>query len=229
MLVAGIKECLWLVWKAPDTRVRYVIGELSKTDKYEFSYLPDVDEAIKKGFHLVIPFNDSRKLYTNDRLFPTFSSRLPDRKRRGIENILSKYGLSEFDEYELLKRSGGRLPIDTLEFIDPIPESGNFTREFYIAGPRHYIGCNGTQCDKSVNVMEGEALYLKQEPTCPYDPNAIKILSMDGLMLGYIPRYFAEVICKRIGEGYVYTCMALEVNKNSNCNECIKVTLQMQQ
>lgn len=222
-----INECLWLVWKAPDTRIRYIIGKLTKTDSYEFSYLPDVNEAIKKGFGLVIPFNDLEKVYTNERLFPTFASRLPDSKRRGIEKILSKYGLNEFDDYELLKRSGGRLPIDTLEFIDPIPEDGDFERKFYIAGPRHYIGCEGKECDKSVNVVVSDTLDLEQEPTCPYDSNAIKILSKDRYMLGYIPRYFSKAICERIDRGYVYKCIVTNVNKNSNCNECIEVILKM--
>ena len=52
-------------------------------------------------------------------LFPVFASRLPDRKREDIDKILQKYGLKEFDEYELLKKSGARLPIDNLEFIVP--------------------------------------------------------------------------------------------------------------
>jgi hypothetical protein len=33
--------------------------------------------------------------------------------------------LKEFDEYKLLKRSGARLPIDSLEFIEPILEEHN--------------------------------------------------------------------------------------------------------
>ena len=60
------------------------------------------------------------KTQIDDILFPVFWSRLPDRKRRGIEKILEKYGLDEYDDYKLLKRSGARLPIDNLEFIDPI-------------------------------------------------------------------------------------------------------------
>lgn len=227
MLVENIRECLWLVWKAPDTRRRYIVGELCKDDKYSFRYLPSVNEAIEVGFKLVIPFNDLKTTYTSDRLFATFSSRLPDSKRRGIEKILSKYGLIEFDEYKLLKCSGGRLPIDNLEFINPISEEGDFERKFYIAGPRHYIGCNGAQCNKSINVEVGEILNLEQEPDCKFDPNAIKILSSDNHMLGYIPRYYADVICKRIEEGYNYECTVIEVNKNANCNECIEVCLKM--
>ena len=41
-------------------------------------------------------------------------------KRRDIKEILEKYEMTEYDPYELLKRNGGRLPIDNYEFICPI-------------------------------------------------------------------------------------------------------------
>ncbi len=64
-------------------------------------------------------FRELDKVYTDTVLFPVFASCLPDRKRKDIDKILQKYGLKEFDEYELLKKSGARLPIDNLEFIVP--------------------------------------------------------------------------------------------------------------
>ncbi|MBU3181659.1 hypothetical protein [Clostridium psychrophilum] len=48
-------------------------------------------------------------------MFPAFSSRLPDKRRKDVKEILAKY-----DAFELLKKSGGKLPIDSLKFIDPI-------------------------------------------------------------------------------------------------------------
>ncbi len=113
------RDYIYLIWKEPSTKRNYIVGQLSKNRQYEFSYGHEVAEAIKKGFELLIPFDDINKVYKSDTLFPIFSSRLPDKKRRGIEKILSKYGLQRYDEYKLLKRSGARLPIDSLEFIDP--------------------------------------------------------------------------------------------------------------
>lgn len=113
------RDYLYLIWKEPISSRNYIVGQLSKNSQYEFFYEYEVDEAIEKGFKLLIPFDSIDKVYKSDTLFPIFSSRLPDPKRRGIEKILEKYGLEEFDEYKLLKRSGARLPIDNLEFIDP--------------------------------------------------------------------------------------------------------------
>jgi hypothetical protein len=119
------RDYLYLIWKEPISRRNYIVGQLSKNSQYEFSYGHEVKQAIKNGFELLIPFEEIDKIYKSDTLFPTFSSRLPDRKRRGIERILEKYDLREFDEYKLLKRSGARLPIDSLEFIDPILKKHN--------------------------------------------------------------------------------------------------------
>lgn len=114
------RDYLYLIWKDPITRRNYIVGQLTKNGQYEFSYGHEVKDAMEKGFKLLVSFEDIDKVYTSDSLFPTFSSRLPDRKRRGIERILAKYDLEEFNDYKLLKRSGARLPIDTIEFIDPI-------------------------------------------------------------------------------------------------------------
>ena len=81
-------EFLYLVWKHPESGKSYTVGKLIRENGYQ-----------------------------SDKLFLLFSSRLPDPKRKDIKEILDKYGLDEYDGYELLKRSGGRLPIDTYELI----------------------------------------------------------------------------------------------------------------
>ncbi|MGH4138243.1 hypothetical protein [Clostridium sp.] len=53
-------------------------------------------------------------------MFPAFSSRLPDKRIRDVKEILIKYGLEKYDVFELLKKNGGKLPIDSLKFIEPI-------------------------------------------------------------------------------------------------------------
>lgn len=119
------RDYLYLIWKEPKTGRNYAVGELSKNGQFEFSYGYEIEKAMENGFKLLISFEDINKIYKSDTLFPTFTSRLPNKKRSGLEKILSKYGLIEYDSYELLKRSGARLPIDNLEFIDPILDDCN--------------------------------------------------------------------------------------------------------
>ena len=52
-------------------------------------------------------------------------------RRKDVKEILAKYKLEKYDAFELLKKSGGKLPTDSLEFIDPIfLEETNIVREF---------------------------------------------------------------------------------------------------
>ena len=223
------RDYLYLIWKDPVSRSNFIVGQLSQNSKYEFEYGHEIDEAISKGFELLIPFEDASKVYESDTLFPTFSSRLPDRKRRGIEKILEKYGLEEFDDYKLLKRSGARLPIDSLEFIDPILEehNGEIKRIFHIAGVRHYFGCTGQDCGKAKGLKVGEELKLELEPTNKFDSRAIKMLDTNDNHVGYLPRYYCESVARHLSQGATYQCTVLSVNMNNECNECIEVKLEI--
>lgn len=223
------RDYLYLIWKDPISRRNYIVGQLSKNKQYEFSYGHEVDKAIEEGFELLIPFDDINKVYKSDTLFPTFSSRLPDSKRKGIEKILAKYDLTEFDEYKLLKRSGARLPIDSLEFIDPILDdhNGEVKRIFYIAGVRYYIGCNNKNCKDALHLNVGDSLNLERETTNKFDKNAIKIIDRKNNHVGYLPRYYSKSVAEYLDQGASYECKVLEVNKDMECNECIKVELEV--
>lgn len=230
MSIRNGRDYIYLVWQENKTRRRYIIGQLSKNGQYEFNYGFEVNEAIDNGFKLLIGFDDINEVYKNDILFPVFSSRLPDRKRKGIDKILQKYGLSEFDEYKLLKRSGAKLPIDNLEFIDPIFEDETeIKRNFYLAGTRHCMECNGDNCMKAIDVKSGEVLKLEDEPENKYDKYAIKVLDSKDNHIGYIPRYYSEQINELLKNKYEYNCIVCDVQKENNCHECIRVELILQQ
>lgn len=221
------KDYIYVIWKEPETRRQYTVGELVKNGNYKFSYGYEVEKAIKKGFKGLICFEDFKETYYSDVLFPAFSSRLPDERRRGIERILKRYGLEKYDAYELLKRSGAKLPIDNLEFIDPLPDevNENIERCFYIAGTRHYIGCEGKCCDKSVKIEKGDTLNLVLESDNKYDHNAIMVYDELRNHIGYIPRYYSELLTNFIKKDYDCHCEVYFVNKENNCNECIKAKL----
>lgn len=132
------RDYLYVIWKDMKTRGRFIVGELSKNGNYEFKYDSNkVKLAMENGFELFVAFPDQDKVYENSELFPAFSSRLPDRRRKDIDDILNSYKLEDYDAYELLRKSGGKLPTDTIEFIDPIfLEEEIIYKEFYIAWRR---------------------------------------------------------------------------------------------
>lgn len=224
------RDYIYLVWKDTVTRKQFIIAQLSKNGQYEFSYGFEVKEAIKSGFKPLISFEDIHKTYTSDVLFSVFSSRLPDKKRKDMQEILQKYNLEEYDEYRLLKRSGAKLPIDNLEFIDPILDTDyiKVERFFYLAGVRHYLSCNGEDCEKSEILEVGEKLNLVLEPENIHDKYAIKVFGNSNTHVGYIPRYYSENLTKLIKEGCNCSCYVVEINKDNYCSECVKVRFALE-
>ncbi len=220
-------DFLYLIWKDPETRRNYTVGKLSRGDKYTFEYCEDAAEAEDAGWNLLGTFPE-HKIYESENMFPVFTSRLPDKKRRDIGKILEKYGLNEFDEFELLRKSGARLPIDTYEFIDPIfPDDKEIERNFFVMGVRHHTQCSGTDCTLLPFLKHGDLLKLEEEPDNKYDPMAIRVTTKDNELLGYIPRYYNKAILERLHKGTSYSCMILEVNMTKSCSECIKVKFNM--
>lgn len=115
-------DLVYLIWNDNQNNKNYVVAKLYRdNNKYYFEYITkNIEEAKKQGFNLLISFPDENKVYTNNRLFATFSSRLPDKRRPDIGKILETYKMSEYDEFELLKRSGAKLPTDNFEFVSSL-------------------------------------------------------------------------------------------------------------
>lgn len=218
---------LYLVWKDPLTRRNYTVGKLSKNEGYSFEYYGEYKLAIKAGWDYIKSF-PSVKIYRSDTLFTAFSSRLPDKKRRDIAKVLEKYGLSEYDGFELLRRSGGRLPIDSYEFIEPLKyDEENINKDFYIVGVRHVADCVGENCANLNKVSIGMELALLPQPENKHDDNAVLVCIPPANPLGYIPRYYSEDVSAVIRRGGKYTCTIIEKNNSGDCHDCIKVRLVM--
>lgn len=46
-------------------------------------------------------------------------------------------------------------------------------------------------------------------------------------LLGYVPRYYSESVSELIEKGNKMECHIYNVDKNRNCNECIKVIMRV--
>lgn len=214
-------DYLYLIWKNPQTRSRHHVGILKKSDKYEFYYNKDVKKCLEEGFDLLVSFPDINKKYTSDKMFLEFLSRIPGPTRIDIDEILKKYNLEKYDSFELLKRSGAKTSLDTLEFIDPILNlrSKNIVREFYVAGTSHC--CKKENCEK---IKIGDKIYLEKERDNKVDKNAIKMI-INNFFVGYIPNYYSEIITKYMNKEKKYDCEVID--KIGVCNECLKVRLKL--
>lgn len=98
------------------------------------------------------------------RIVSCFFKQTSGQKRKDIKKILEKYKLEEYDSYELLKRSGAKLPIDNLQFIDPILDfEDEFEKKFYVAGVRHYLDCEGEKCTETLLVTRGDEVFWNKK------------------------------------------------------------------
>ena len=223
----SVHNYLLLIWKDPSSRRNYTVGKLTRGDKFYFEYFGEYELAKKAGWRELEAFPDNR-VYANTELFLPFSSRLPDKKRRDIKVILEKYDLLVYDEFELLRKSGARLPIDSYEFVDPIfPEDKTIKREFFIMGIRHVADCEGKNCPNLPNVSIGDQLVFVEEPENENDKYAIRVETANGESLGYVPRYYNQSVLERLKKQSTYSCEVIDINQNGPCAECIKVRLRI--
>ena len=90
-----MKNELWLIWKAPNTRRRYKIGVLIKEmDRYVFHYVnSELEDAKLEGFKYFPGFDDLNNVYESEKLFTNISSRLPNLTRPDYLEILNCYNL----------------------------------------------------------------------------------------------------------------------------------------
>lgn len=110
-------EEIYLIWNNEKKKKKLIVGTLVKEKKYRFYYSHQILRAITEGFEPLLSFPCIYKEYESDVVFPVFSSRLPDKKRKGIDKILKKYNIEEYNEFEMLKKGGAKLPIDDIEFM----------------------------------------------------------------------------------------------------------------
>lgn len=228
MSIEDGKDYLFLTWKSEQSGKQYIVGQLTKNSEYEYKYCEEIKEALEDGFVPLLCFPDLNKVYKDEKLFSIFSSRLPDKKRKDIGDILKKYGMEKYDEYMLLKKSGARLPIDGLEFIDPILDaSKNQTRIFFVEGIRYYLNCEENDCLNAGGITRGDEVFFKVDLENRNNENAVQITDFLGRALGYVPRYYSRSIVELLQKGSNIKGHVYYVDKSGNCNECVKVIMEI--
>lgn len=196
---------LWMIWKDPISRRRFIIGELLEADnRYIFKYInPELEDAKEKGFNYFPGFNNLSETYNSNTLFTNIETRLPNPSRPDYLEILNLYDLkSESTKMEILKATKGRLLTDNFEFVPPLDRNNKI--EFDIAGTSHYLLEENIRNILKVN----DNLILEQETDNPEDKYAIKVLyELDNknVLLGYVPRYYSKDLSELLQKGINYS------------------------
>ena len=113
-------ENLYLKWVDYKTGKKYIVGALCfdrEKHKYYFKINRDlVKKAEEHGFNMAfLPFPDKEDIIESDTLFAFFKIRVPKVEKMDedtIQEILDKYDMKEFDEFEYLKKTKGDILVD---------------------------------------------------------------------------------------------------------------------
>lgn len=205
-----MKKELWLIWKNPYMRRRYIIGTLTKHENnYSFKY--NLEEKIP-DFDYFPGFADINKTYNNTELFTNILNRLPNPSRPDYEKILNNYGLNRNSSHmEILEKTRGRLLTDTFEFVIPFCKENIM---FEVAGIQY---CDEfRKCKSTMNV--GDKILLELEMTNKYDENAI-IVKYEKYKIGYVPRYYSSELAKLLKENFKYDAYITHLNIESKIND----------
>lgn len=218
-------EKLLLIWKDPNSRTRYTIGELIKNDKeYLFHYVnPELDKALDKNFTTYPGFSNYEEEYKSEILFPNISGRLPNKKRDDYIEILNYYDLeNNSEDFEILKHTKGGLITDNFEFV---PEFDKNKIEFEVAGTRY-----SKDLIKNKNKIKNDSI-LKLEIEDYNDELAVKILTnIDNkfIELGYVPRYYAKDVANLLKDNVNYSAMIKKIRFDSqNPDENITASVKL--
>ena len=212
-----MKRELMLIWKNPQTRSRFKIGDLSYDEKYTFKYVnPELDDALDSGFEFFPGFEDVNKVYESKELFANIETRLPSPARADYLSILNSYNLEiDSSKFDILKATKGRLITDNYEFV-PVFDKNKIESD--VAGTRH--------CDdiKKYNdlICINDKLLLELDSDNEYDKNAIKvILKKNGetYHLGYVPRYYTAELTELLKNNVQYSAMVQSLNFESKITD----------
>ena len=104
---------LKLCWKDIQGN-EYILGNLYvENNTYYFEINEeDLKKATKNGCFGIGELNLLYNTHTSDTLFDFFKRRIPNKKNVNIKQILDEYGMTEYDEMELLRKTKGELPTD---------------------------------------------------------------------------------------------------------------------
>lgn len=190
-------HALFVAWQQPVSRRYYPVARLlcgtgEHRDLFEFCYIHGAELAMADGFRPLLAFPHLDRVYRARELFPFFTNRLMSRKRPDFPDYVRRLGLEiDSDPMAILARGGTRAT-DTIELF-PLPHfdpaSGRCFTHFWMHGYRHLMP---EQQARVLRLVPDEPLIARAEPDNQFDPNAVQLISTDGIVVGYVPRYLAS-------------------------------------
>ena len=192
---------LYLAWQHPPTRRWFPVGRLvhhQSPDVFEFVYVQGANEAKNlAGFRPIPDFPSLSQRYRASELFPTFRNRVMNSNRIDRWTYLSHLGLhaGRCDELAELSVSGGRSHSDSFETFPALePDAqGKLRTRLMLRGLRH---TNPHAIEAIETLRAGDELRIAVDLNIPATNHTILVYTRDYHVLGWLPQYVAEAICR---------------------------------
>jgi hypothetical protein len=196
---------LLVAWQDPDTRRIALVGVLEQgAGRYCFRYLQAALGT--PDFRPFLGFDDLRRRYESEQLFPLFRQRLMDHDRPDFHQYLDTLGLGEGSSpLAVLGRSGGSRAGDSIFLLrEPEVFSDGATRAmFFVHGVRHQHGAAA----RIGQLRPGDHLHLRPEPDNEFNALAVLVTADDDKVLGWVPDLLADYVQHALSMGTPAVCV----------------------
>jgi hypothetical protein len=194
---------LVVAWQHPDGGLIEPVGFVSYDGRlYRFAYISNA--LTLEGFQPLLGFDDLRKEYVSEQLFPLFAQRAMDARRPDYPRYVASLGLSgEPEPWVQIARSQGLRRGDTLQLVpEPVIRRGALDYPFLVNGIRHvheeplHFESGDMQVSRDEveaalqNLKPHSRLELVPEPRNPVNPCAI-IVASSAVPVGWVPDLLA--------------------------------------
>lgn len=190
---------LLVAWQNPQTRQITLVGLLEHAaGRYYFRYLRRALST--EGFRPFLGFDDLRRRYVSEHLFPLFRQRIMDHHRPDFGRYLDTLGLDDDSSpLAVLGRSGGSRPGDSIFLLrEPnVADDGTTWATFFVHGVRHQQGA----ADRIAQLRPGDHLRVRREPDNPVNRLAVLVTAEDEQALGWVPDVLADYVQHTLSMG----------------------------
>jgi hypothetical protein len=221
---APVVQRLVVAWQHPAERSIAPVGFLTYDgDTYRFTYVRNA--LTVKDFRPLPGFDDLRRSYHSDRLFPLFAQRAMDARRPDYERYVHNLGLEgDPGPWEQIARSQGRREGDTIQlFPEPVLDGDEVRCLFLVHGIRHVhkgpkvllgisVEVTRNQVDAVLSKLRpGDQLSIIPEPENEKNPQAIVVMGEPLVPVGWVPDLLVEDVHRLIRQAHV-TVTAEHIN-----------------
>lgn len=185
----------FVAWRSPTTRAVLPVARIRRlpaSGLYEFAYLRNAVAAEAQGFSPLLEFPTLGRVYRSPQPFPLLANRFLPPKRPEYAGFLQSLGLpATAHPMEILARAGGERQTDRIElFPMPSPTGDGCYRTHCLVRSVRHLPAPATE-ERVARLRAGEGLAPVPEPDNPHDPLAVRLVTGDGVAVGYLPAYLA--------------------------------------